>query len=65
MVRPRVVPGARARWGYHAGRWALLLLVALVTHLVFPTPAIVEVPYYPAGATAERTVIATVSVVVR
>ncbi len=65
MVRPRLELRTRARWGYHASRWALLLLVALVTHLVFPTPAIVEIPYYPAGATAERTVIAPVSFVVR
>jgi putative nucleotidyltransferase with HDIG domain len=50
---------------YHGVRWALLLLVAVLTHLVFPTPAIVAIPYYAAGETAERTVVAPVSFVVR
>lgn len=56
---------ARAPWLHHAARWALLLLVAMVTHLAFPSPTIIQIPSYSVGATAEQTVVAPISFVVR
>ena len=55
----------RPRWRYHGARWAILLLVALLAYLVFPLPAIVQIPTWSAGSTADRTVVAPVSFVVR
>ena len=67
--RPPVLPDAptsrRARWRYHAVRWSLLLLVAFATHLAFPTPDIIQIPSYSVGQTADRTVVAPISFVVR
>ena len=56
---------AGARWRYHAVRWALLLLVAFATHLAFPTPDIIQIPSFSVGQTADRTVVAPISFVVR
>ncbi len=56
---------AGARWRYHAVRWGLLLLVAFATHLAFPTPDIIQIPTFSVGQTADRTVVAPISFVVR
>ncbi|HEU5051131.1 MAG TPA: hypothetical protein VFU00_12445, partial [Gemmatimonadales bacterium] len=54
-----------ARWRFHGVRWLLLLVVAFVTHLAFPTPDIIQIPSYSVGATADRTVVSPISFVVR
>jgi len=58
-------PGRTPPWRFHLQRWALLLIVAFLAHLAFPSPAIVDIPTYGLGATADRAVVAPVSFVVR
>ena len=53
------------RLGTHVTRWALLLMVALVTQLAFPAPSVVTIPAWPVGATADESVVAPISFVVR
>ncbi|HEU4761991.1 MAG TPA: HDIG domain-containing protein [Gemmatimonadales bacterium] len=52
-------------WRDHLPRWGLVLLVALVTQLTFPSPDVVTIPAWQVGARADRTVVAPVSYVVR
>ena len=52
-------------WRDHLLRWGLVLLVALVTQLTFPSPDVVTIPAWQVGARADRTVVAPVSYVVR
>ena len=52
-------------WRDHLPRWGLLLLVALVTQLTFPSPDVVTIPAWQVGARADRAVVAPVSFVVR
>jgi putative nucleotidyltransferase with HDIG domain len=49
----------------HLSRLGLLLLVALVTQLAFPSPNVVTMPTWQVGARADRAVVAPVSYVVR
>jgi putative nucleotidyltransferase with HDIG domain len=48
---------------FHLIRWAVLLLVALVTYLAFPTTGSLDVPVYPIGAVAQREVVSPTDLV--
>jgi cyclic-di-AMP phosphodiesterase PgpH len=48
---------------FHLVRWAVLLIVALVTYLAFPTTGSLDVPVYPIGAVAQRDVISPTDLV--
>lgn len=48
---------------FHLIRWAILLGIALLTYLVFPTTGSLEVPVYPIGAVAQRDVISPTDLV--
>jgi putative nucleotidyltransferase with HDIG domain len=54
--------GLERAW-FHLVRWAVLLIVALVTFLVFPTTGSLDVPVYPIGAVAQRDVISPTGLV--
>ncbi len=54
--------GPRKAW-FHLVRWGVLLIVALVTYLVFPTTGSLDVPVYPIGSTAEREVVSPTDLV--
>ena len=53
------------RFALHAPRVALLLAVALVTYLLFPTSAAVDSPIFEIGSVATQTVIAPFGFTVR
>ena len=48
---------------FHVIRWAVLLMVALVTYIAFPSTGSVDIPVYPIGSVAEREVIAPTDLV--
>ena len=48
---------------FHLIRWAVLLIVALVTYLAFPTTGSLDVPVYPIGAVAQREVVSPTDLV--
>ena len=54
--------GLQRAW-FHLVRWAVLLIVALVTYLAFPTTGSLEVPVYQIGAVAPRDVISPTDLV--
>jgi putative nucleotidyltransferase with HDIG domain len=54
--------GLERTW-FHLVRWAVLLIVALVTFLAFPTTGSLDVPVYPIGAVAQRDVISPTDLV--
>ncbi|HEU4566345.1 MAG TPA: HDIG domain-containing protein [Gemmatimonadaceae bacterium] len=66
--RPRVVDVAadrRERLLHHAKRVLLLVTLAVITYLLFPTAPAVDVPIYEVGAVAQENVIAPFGFAVR
>ena len=66
-ANPRNWPaaGTAASLRFHLSRWSLLVIVAVVTYLAFPTPDTISSPVFTVGETADRTVIAPIPFTVR
>jgi putative nucleotidyltransferase with HDIG domain len=56
------MPLGRRIW-FHLIRWAVLLVVALVTYLAFPSTGSQEIPVYQIGSVAQREVVAPADLV--
>lgn len=56
------MPFGRRVW-FHLIRWGVLVVVALVTYIAFPSTGSQEIPVYPIGAVAQREVVAPTDLV--